>query len=403
MDLYDTDALITADLAAEKRQTATAISLGLCAAALITVVLAWLPPLQHHPLMLIIFLCFCATVPLSTLQLWLQNHGRGMLSEACGYAGLIFGLPLLPFYFAASPPLILLLSRYEDQGRYNLVLTLVNVLQGFYNYNPLIPTYMKSALAIVKAEALINLGRSDDAHLQLTSVNEAVNRLCSKSTSTEIWEQGCQFKGHLVKWEKLLGQDDIAELMWQQTKELAKEPPRQTQHTAYTYEGLLWGAVAMKDYQAAQSYAELFQKHYESAGLTSKCLAGSAAAAQAEMYLGLDEREKAKRYADKALRSWRFYLTETAAVNASPYFVLGKLAELEGELELAASYFDKVCCILRRRRGGNFVGLLRALEAHANCLKLSGRLDETALVEGEIATLKGFHALPGPDDGLEAG
>ncbi len=117
------------------------------------------------------------------------------------------------------------------------------------------------------------------------------------------------------------------------------------------------------------------------------------------MYLGLDEREKAKRYADKALRCWSFYLTETAAVNASPYFVLGKLAELEGELALAASYFDKVCCILRRRRGGNFVGLLRALEAQANCLKLSGRLDETALVEGEIATLKGFHALTGPDDG----
>ncbi|NJL27039.1 MAG: hypothetical protein HC897_03730, partial [Thermoanaerobaculia bacterium] len=84
-------------------------------------------------------------------------------------------------------------------------------------------------------------------------------------------------------------------------------------------------------------------------------------------------------------------------------FVLGKLAELEGELELAAIYFDKASCILRRRRGGNFVGLLRALEAYANCLHLSGRKDETALLEGEIATLKGFHALTGLDDGLQKG
>jgi len=403
MDLYDADALITRDLATERKQTTTAFFLGLGAAVISTAALVCQPPLQHHPFLLIMFLCLCSAAPLSTLQLWLQNRGRAMLSEACGYTGVILSLPLLPYFFAASPPLILLLSRYEDQGRYRLVLTLVSLLQGFYKHNPLVPAYIKNALALVEAEALINLGRSDEAHSRLTEVNQAVDRVLSKGLNPDSWEQGCQFKGHLVKWEKLIGQDEIAALIWAETKKLAASPLKRTPNTAYTYEGLLWGAVAMKDYQAALSYAGLFREHYESAGLTSKCLAGSANAAQAEMYLGLDEREKAKIFADKALRNWSFYLTETAASKASPYFVLGKLAELEGELDLAASYFDKASCILRRRRGGNFVGLLKTLEAYSHCLNLAGRQEETALLEGEIATLRGFHALTATEDLTEEG
>ena len=83
--------------------------------------------------------------------------------------------------------------------------------------------------------------------------------------------------------------------------------------------------------------------------------------------------------------------------------MLGKLAELEGELDLAASYFDKASCILRRRRGGNFVGLLKTLEAYSHCLNLAGRQEETALLEGEIATLRGFHALTATEDLTEEG
>jgi tetratricopeptide (TPR) repeat protein len=286
---------------------------------------------------------------------------------------------------------LLLTALYVDQGRYAAALK-ANLLTRLLNEkNPFSPLYLKISVAVIEGECLSQSGRFLAARKIFTPLMSRLDKAYQKDPSTQNWETLCVLQSVVVAYEQVFGDKDQARSLWSRTVSVAESPRELTGTTAYAYEGLSNAAVAMGDFEAALRYADLATEHYKRARMTSKCVAGSLAAARAEAHLALGHIEDAEKQAHLALKEWGFYLRETAGVTARVYYVLGSIEMHRGNHLKALEHLDLASSIVRKRKGVLSPALLPCLSAYGQCLRDSARPFDAELIEREIVEISQYH------------
>lgn len=392
MDLYDSDQLVSSDMAKERRQTLLAAGFGIPLGMFLSIALPLYLLLNHGPA-LMYFLAATLLAPsiIALIQLKLQNTGFRRLSEFLGYLGSGLGLPVAPIAATSFGPVLLLTSVYVDQGRYAAALK-ANSLTRFFNAkNPLSPLYLRNSVAVIDAECLSHSGKFLAARKIFNSLITRLDEAYKKDPNTQNWETVCVMQSVVVAHEQISGDKDLARALWSRIVSIAERPPELTNTTAYAYEGLSNGAVAMGDFEAALRYADLATEHYKRAKMTSKCVAGSLASARAQAHMALGNIEDAELQAQLALKEWGYYLYDTAGVTAPVYHVLGSVEMHRGNREKALKHLDKAASILRKRKGVLSPSLLPCLNTYAKCLRDSSRDFDAELIEREIVEIGSYH------------
>ncbi len=394
MDLYDSDQLVAADMAKERRQTILAAGFGIPLGMVFSIALPLYQLLHNGPaLMYFLAATFLAPSIIALAQLKLQNLGFRRLSEFLGYLGSGLGLPVAPIAATSFGPVLLLTSVYVDQGRYAAALK-ANSLTRFFNAkNPLSPLYLRNSVAVIDAECLSHSGKFLAARKIFNSLITRLDEAYKKDPNTQNWETVCVMQSVVVAHEQISGDKDVARALWSRIVSIAERPPEFTNTTAYAYEGLSNGAVAMGDFEAALRYADLATEHYKRAKMTSKCVAGSLASARAQAHMALGNIEDAEIQAHLALKEWSYYLHDTAGVTAPVHHVLGSIEMRRGNRDKALMHLDKAASILRKRKGVLSPALLPCLNTYAKCLRDSSREFDAELIEREIVEIGSYHSV----------